>query len=178
MLPLGLAVTTETPRQRLVRRVRQWMDVNHVNQDVVAERLGMSQAWVSRQLLKTGPEFDRIDAIASMIGCDPGELVSLRESVSFAQSEDRSVPKDATPGPEYGMTSPVSGTPETREAPGEDRPVVPPSLPVSPVHLVLYGLIGALAEEQAKKLWRPLLDMVERVEAGEDPNPKPPKHSR
>ena len=41
-------------------------------------------------------------------------------------------------------------------------------LPLTPAHWVLYGLTGDLTAEQARQLWRPYLDLVERVQAGED----------
>lgn len=47
-------------------------------------------------------------------------------------------------------------------------------LPITPPHLVLYGLAGDLTPAQARQLWRPVLDLVERVQAGDDVS-KPPK---
>ena len=41
-------------------------------------------------------------------------------------------------------------------------------LPINPAHLVLYGLAGDLTPAQARLLWRPFLDLVDRVQAGED----------
>lgn len=50
-------------------------------------------------------------------------------------------------------------------------------LPINPAHLVLYGLAGDLTPAQARLLWRPFLDLVERVQAGEDVS-QPPKGTR
>lgn len=67
------------------------------------------------------------------------------------------------------MSPPVSPLVHSQGAPGKESVAVPfPTFPTTPSHVVLYGLIAALSEVQARQLWRPLLELVEATEKPDD----------
>lgn len=81
---------------------------------------------------------------------------------------------------QQGVSAPVSPSGDPTSAPGKEPAVVPfYTFPVTPYHVVLYGLIAAQSEATARKLWRPLLELVERLEqADTPPKPTPSKNAK
>ncbi len=69
--------TPTTATQRVADTIRAELARRRISQTVVAERLGLSQATVSRRLLGEYPfTVDEVDTIAEMLGLTASDLVA------------------------------------------------------------------------------------------------------
>lgn len=147
-----LAVVTDTKsrgtaRHRVAERVSAWLKREGLTQKQLAAMYGhgKSQAWVSRNLPKIGPDTEHLDRVAEVMGTDPGELVTWRDV-------DFSATNLAEP---TGTTQPVTDKEETeRDYPPsvkEPSVMLPPYDAASDPYRQLWSLISSLTPAQARE---------------------------
>lgn len=151
--------TTGAMQEAVGAAIRTRRETLGWKQEDLAVRAKLDKGTISRIERGANPTIDTLLMVTRALGVEL-EIV-LRDPSGQAQTV-----RDVLPP----MTSDVMPPRQTVVAPGKEVRSVPfPSFPDSPVHMVLYGLVAAITEEHARKLWRPLLDLVEAIERGDDP---------
>lgn len=136
------------------RKARGW------NQEALGQAAGVNTETVNRAEMGANVTVDTLLKITRALGVELE--ITLRDPQGHAQTV-----RDVLPN----MTPAVSAPGDPALAPGED--IVLSSLPSSPSHIALYGIIGELEPDQARTIRRPLLDLIDHIQPPPEVAEKP-----
>jgi predicted XRE-type DNA-binding protein len=158
-------------RLRVAERVSAYLDARKdLTQAKFAELCGLKQPDISR-IVRSGPsDPDVLDNLANGIGRPVEDLVTLRDVTWPVAGAGETPAQKGTAA--LASTAGVVDTDANLAGPTPRKDAtVLQSVPLSPAHLTLYGLIGTLSVEEALKIRLQLMQLVDRTQR----HPKKPE---